>query len=922
MKKSILLLFCVPILSFSQTKKILDHDAYDEWRNISSTLISNNGKHIAYTTEPNGIGNEQMTLMAHDGSELLSYGRSSNLKFSNNSDFLIFKISPNLFELRDLKRKKTNKKDLPLDTLAIYNISQNELTKIPRVKSHKVPEKWDDYIIYTYSPKPDTSKAAKKHKKRSKDNGYDLVIRNLNTREEHTLPYVLDYAIAEEGAGVTLITTGNDSTVQQGVYTFDFDDKTFKPVYRSKGKFSQLIWDKRGTQMAFISDTDTTKAPLRDFQLNYWKAGSDSSTMIACNDDLDNLNVNSKFKNYFSESGKRLFFQTTELPILQDTTLLEEEIVNVEVWNYNDARLHTQQKVNKKDDIKEGYLAYYDVDQFSFTELGNSRFTDVAVSDEGDGSTAIAINDQPYQRQASWEGFPLNKDLYSINVQTGESQLLEDKIRGGISLSPKGKYAYWYDYADSAWFAYSFSEQAIKQLTFNDQVPFYNEIHDSPSHPWPYGVMSWTENDERVLIYDRYDIWEVNPAGTASGKRITPNGRSERLAYRYVRLDREERFIKKNQKIVLSGFYEDDKHEALFTFTYGKNQARELVSGNYEYSDIRKAKDHKNLIFTQENFETFPDLLSTDIDFKSPKKISDINPQQSNYNWGISELFYWTSLDGVEMEGMLIKPENFDPNKKYPLMVNFYEKSSNGINRHRDPSPGRSTMNYSFFASRGYVIFNPNVNYREGYPGESAFNSVVPGVTALIDEGFIDKDNIGVQGHSWGGYQIAYLISQTDMFKCAEAGAPVANMTSAYGGIRWGSGFSRMFQYEHTQSRIGGTLWEYPLRYIENSPIFFVDKVNTPVLIMHNDADTAVPWYQGIEYFVALRRLGKPAWMLNYQGEPHWPVKIQNKIDFNIRLAQYFDYYLKGDPMPKWMQDGVPALEVGINQGYELLKDE
>ena len=342
------------------------------------------------------------------------------------------------------------------------------------------------------------------------------------------------------------------------------------------------------------------------------------------------------------------------------------------------------------------------------------------------------------------------------------------------------------------------------------------------------------------------------------------------------------------------------------------------MSGSYQYRNFSLAQDSDQIIFTKQNFTTFPDLLSTE-KFKKIAVISNANPQQKNYNWGTAELVSWTSLDGIPLEGLLIKPENFDPQKKYPLLVNFYEKSSDGLNRHSIPAPGRSTINYSFYASRGYVIFLPNIHYIEGYPGQSAYNSVIPGVTSLIEKGFIDKDHIGVQGHSWGGYQIAYLVTKTYIFKCAEAGAPVPNMISAYGGIRWWTGLSRMFQYEQTQSRIGGTLWEYPLRYIENSPIFFVDKINTPLLIMHNDADGHVPWYQGIEFFVALRRLNKPAWMLNYQGEPHWPLKLQNQIDFNIRMSQYFDYYLKEAAMPKWMQTGVSALELGIHQNLELI---
>lgn len=278
------------------------------------------------------------------------------------------------------------------------------------------------------------------------------------------------------------------------------------------------------------------------------------------------------------------------------------------------------------------------------------------------------------------------------------------------------------------------------------------------------------------------------------------------------------------------------------------------------------------------------------------------------------------SLDGKQLKGLLAKPENFNPNKKYPMIVNFYERYSDRLHNHRAPSFGRSTINYSFYTSRGYVIFNPDIEYRIGYPGESAYNCVIPGVTNLIDKGFIDKDNIGVQGHSWGGYQIAYLVTKTAIFKAAESGAPVPNMISAYGGIRWWTGLSRQFQYEHTQSRIGGTPWEYPMRYIENSPIFNIDKINTPLLIMHNDADGHVPWYQGIEFFVSLRRLGKPSWFLNYNEEPHWPLKYQNRKDFNIRMAQFFDYYLKGAPKPVWMERGVPAVEKGINQGYELLE--
>ncbi len=897
---------------------MLDPSSYDEWRRTTKDLISNDGKYISYSTKTNGYGNQAVHLSTIDGESVIAYDRGSTPFFSNDSKFLFFKISPDFYEEKELKRSKTKEKDMPGDTLAIYSIEGAEMELISGLKSFKVPEKWNDYLVYLHKPEIDSTN--KNEKKRSKKNGYDLVIKNLTDQSEFRFSYVLDYAIAEEGSAVAFTTTGNDSTLLPGVYFFDFQEFQFKPVYRSKGEYEQLVWDKEGTQLSFISDTDSTKNLTRDNHLHYFKTDWDSSKTIVTNSALDELTVNRDFKNYFSESGERLFYEVKEFPVLQDTALLEDEIVNVEVWNTKDQRLFTQQENQKANDLKFGYLGYYNTNDGQLVQLGGKSFSSIKVSDEGDGENGVAIDNYNYRKLISWEGYVL-QDIYELDLQTGEKNKVAEAVRGTVNLSPKGQYAYWYNNIDSAWFTYSFVDKIVRQVTSNQTVPFYNEIHDTPSNPRAYGLMSWTEGDDRMLVYDRYDIWEIDPTNEVSPKRLT-NGRPGKLVYRYVKLDDEERFIKKGQNLTLTGFYEGDKHEAVFRMKYGQNKITTLLEGDFHFGSFRKAGEADQLIFTKEDFQTFPDIQTSDLMMKKVVRVSDINPQQADYKWGSIELVYWNSLEGERLEGMLVKPENFDPNKKYPMIVNFYEKSSNGLHRHRDPYPHRSTINYSYYASKGYVIFNPNVHYGTGYPGEDAYNCVIPGITSLLEKGFIDEENIGVQGHSWGGYQIAHLLAETDIFKCAEAGAPVVNMISAYGGIRWGSGLSRMFQYEHTQSRIGGSLWEYPLRYIENSPIFTLDKVNTPVLIMHNDEDGAVPWYQGIEYFVGLRRLGKPAWMLNYRGEPHWPLKIQNRIDFNIRMAQFFDFYLQGKPMPKWMRDGVPATELGIRQGYELIDED
>ncbi len=326
-------------------------------------------------------------------------------------------------------------------------------------------------------------------------------------------------------------------------------------------------------------------------------------------------------------------------------------------------------------------------------------------------------------------------------------------------------------------------------------------------------------------------------------------------------------------------------------------------------------------IYRKGNFRDYPDIYVTDDRFRSPTRVSEVNPQAAKYLWGEAKLVNWTSLTGEKLNGILYTPENLDPAGKYPMLVYFYEKSSDQLYVHSVPAPSWSILNIPWCTSNGYVVFVPDITYRIGYPGQSAYDAVISGTKAMVDRfPFIDSTRMGIQGQSWGGYQVAYLVTRTNLFKAAMAGAPVSNMTSAYGGIRWSTGRSRMFQYEHTQSRLGATLWENPELYIENSPLFHVPDIQTPLLIMHNDSDGSVPWYQGIEFFTALRRLNKPAWMLSYNDEGHNLSKWPDRVDLSIRMMQFFDHYLKAKPEPEWMVQGIPASKKGVDSGYQLMK--
>ena len=922
MKKLLFTLFVLFSINSNAQKKVLDHLDFDLWNSIQRSSISANGDFIIYSLVK-GEKDSQLKIKNNKGDLVFEYNRSENNRFTYDSKFVVFNIKAWKDTIVEMKRRKVKKDKMPKDTLGIYNLDNDTFQKIANIKSYKIPEKWSGFLAYDYDLKAkkskDSIKSKDKKKKPSTINGYPLVIRNLDTSKEDTIPFVTNYIFSKKSKTLAYTTTGFDEKQKPGVYVIDLKNNKTKLVFEShkKTKYFKLNLSDSGKNLGFIVDSDSTKIQQRPYELYSWNTKDDNAKLILNKEKSPKgYQVSSNGSITFSKDDNKLYFGLALPEIIQDTLLLDEEIVNVEVWTYDEPRLYTVQEKQLKNDKNKFFKAVYHLKENKTIQIETEEFPNSILSDEGNGNYALISNRKPYQLSSQWTGKFSANDLAVLNIENGNSKMAIKALPSPARFSPKGIYAYGYNEIDSTWFTYNVKTEKYTELTKGKK--FYNELNDTPNHPRSYGSAGWTKNDKRILIYDRYDIWEFDPENI-SYKKLT-DGRKSKTRFRVVNLDSEKKFIDSDQKILMVTYNEISKNSGYYEYNYKANSGSQLLAGPYSFSYPKKARLNDKLIYTRQSFEEYPNIRVSDLSFNSNVVISDANPQQKDYNWGTAELVNWSSLDGIDLTGMLIKPENFDPNKKYPMIVNFYERSSNALHSHRAPNPGRSSINYSFYTSRGYLIFNPDVHYRVGYPGESAFNCVIPGVTSLIEKGFVDEKNIGVQGHSWGGYQIAYLVTKTNIFKAAESGAPVVNMISAFGGIRWDTGLSRQFQYEHTQSRIGGTPWEYPQRYFENSPIYNIDKINTPLLIMHNDADGHVPWYQGIEFFVSLRRLGKPSWLLNYNGARHWPLKMQNRKDFNIRMQQFFDHYLMGAPKPMWMVRGVPAIEKGINQGYELSK--
>ncbi len=916
------LFFITELITAQTVKKPLTHDDILRWNRITETEVSNNGKFIVYKQEP-WKGDPTLKISTPKAEETACFNCGTDAQITSDSKFVVFTLKPAGDTIRQLKLKKTKKEDFPANKLAIYNLENHKTDSIDKLISVKVPEKWAGWIVYQTEAKKDTAKKEKAEAKiKEEEKVYPLFVRNLKTGGISEFPAVSTYEFAEEKETLVFISEGKDSTFEAGVYHLNLEANQPQKILDGKGKFKQLTIDKTGEKVALVGEiSNEKKTETSDYELFLWNKRGKAEVVVDNSNAAipDNWEISENGKLSFSENGNSLFFGTAPKKTPKDTTILDEEIPVLDIWTWNEEELQTAQIVNKNRDLKKSFLAVFHIDEAKMVQLETQQFSAIRQIKKGDSNKLLAWSNHPYAVQSMWEGSPEQNDFYLVDIQTGKAVMIKKDIRATPQVSPEGKFLYWYSAVDTTWNTFNIESGKEFKITTAKTVQVADELNDVPNFPDSYRLAGWTKNDEHLLIYDRFDIWKVDPENKKLSVNITQNGRQKNISYRLVRLDEElgrnrfggdEKTIDIEKPLFLTGHNEITRADGYYQINLGKSkEPKELFAGNFNLNTPKKAKDADLLVFTKEDYQTYPNLLTSDLSFKMQIQISDAAPQQKDFLWGTAELVSWTSLDGLKLEGTLHKPENFDPSKKYPMIVNFYEKSSQELLSYRMPELHRSTIDYHYYTSNGYLVFNPDIYYKEGYPGEDAFNCVMPGVTKLIEKGFVDEKHIGAQGHSWGGYQVAYLATRTNLFAAIESGAPVVNMFSAYGGIRWTSGLNRSFQYEHSQSRIGKSIWESPLRYIENSPVFTLDKIQTPILIMHNDDDGAVPWYQGIEFFIGLRRLQKPAWLLNYNEADHWPTKLRDKEDFQIRMAQFFDHYLKGKPMPEWMEKGVPAVD-------------
>jgi dipeptidyl aminopeptidase/acylaminoacyl peptidase len=967
----LLTVFALACIAQTPAKRPLNHRDYDPWKTISGQVLSHDGKFLAYSLFPEEGDGQIVVRNIATGKESRDSagalppapdtqnfeapaegpgggGRGARLSFTADGKFLISTAFPKKADTDQAKKDKKRADEMPKPSLLIFDLTAMTSTRVADVASFQVPENGPSVLAYLKGAKPGAAPAASENDADGEQDqrggrggggrggggraktGSDLIVRDLRvqTAKERTFEDVTEYSMSKDGKTLAY-TVASKKEDSDGAFAVEpGTDGAPVKLLGGKGRYSKLTWDFSQKQMAFLSDRDDAAAKPPKYKVYLWDRKAPAATELVSEATPGFRQGYAIFERgavNFSRDGSRLFLSAApvgtvaaaeEPPAPAATTPgPNEEKVVADLWRWNDDYIQPMQKVRAAQERARSYRAVIHLADKKFVQLADPSMIGLTPND--DGRWAIGMDDRALRHMVDYDG--TYNDLYLVDTVTGNRKLLLPMMKGGggggrggggVQFSPDGKYLL--AFKDKQWWSIRTSDGKMTDLTSKTNGVFFNEEHDTPDTPPAYGSAGWTKDGKWALIYDDYDVWGFSADGLAM-KKFT-DGRQVHTQFRIVRLDAaadedEERGIDPAKPLLLRA--EDTETRETGFYSLGNLDSatpQKLLMGPKNYRTLGKAKDADVVMLTATTFHDEPDIQITDTSFRQMKQVTEANPQKAGILWGTGELIKYRNDDGVELQAAMYKPENFNPQKKYPMMIYIYERLSQNVNNFVRPAPGTS-INIAYYVSNGYIVLTPDIVYTTGHPGQSALKCVLPAIEAVVSKGYVNRNSIGIQGHSWGGYQTAYLLTQTNIFHAAEAGAPVVDMISAYNGIRWGTGLPRQFQYEKTQSRIGGTLWEEPLRFIENSPVFQMDRVKTPVLILQNDGDDAVPWYQGIEFFLSMRRLGKEAYLFNYNGEPHGLRRRPDQKDYTVRMQEFFDYLLKDAPKPGWMEKGIPYIE-------------
>ncbi|RKY87703.1 S9 family peptidase [candidate division KSB1 bacterium] len=890
----VFILFSFSILFGQDKKKPITPEDYAQWQSIRRTAISENGDWIAYELS---VVEMDDTLFVKNVStdSTFRFALGTNPLFSKNSKWVAFRIG---YSEKEMEKMRKSKKPIKMK-MGLLNLENGK--KIV----------FDDVNSFTFS---DDGKyiAMKKYKaKGRKSKGSDVILRNLDEETELNIGNVSEYVFNKKGNFFACVIDAEGKS-GNGVHLYNLKNNTVKVIDSGKASYSQLTWNKKGTALAFFKSIEDKKY-LQDnhsvIVLRNIGKKCEKKVYNPLKDETfpEGMRIVTYRKPVWSKDNSAVFFGIMEWkkkPEKKEDKKKKkkekEELkpANVDVWHWKDIEIQPRQMKTARTDSTFSYLSVWHIDDNKFVQLAHKNLKYVYLT--GDQKHAYGLNRIPYQ--------PAFKvpfaDVYIVDTKTGEAKLILKKQDVVSGSSPDGNYLLYF--RDKNWWTYDIKANVHTNITLGLPSTFWNTEFDYPRDPKPpWGFAGWTKADSSILIYDQYNVWNIKPDG--KNPVCLTDGNKNKIRFRVYRLEREEDYIDPSKPVYLSAFGQLSKKSGFYRLKVGKKPVKLIYEDKY-ISRLQKAKKCDKFIYISETYEQSPNIFYTKGDFLNPKKLTDTNPQQRNFLWGHSELINYENADGVKLQGALFYPANFEPGKKYPMIVYIYQRLSQTLHRYVVPSRRRA-YNVAVFTSLGYFVYRPDIVYKDRMPGVSAVNCVVPAVKKVLEKGFIDETKIGLMGHSWGAYQTCYIITQSKLFSAAIAGAPLTDLISMYSEVYWNTGVTNQVIFETSQGRFPDPFWKDLDSYMLNSPLFNMQNIETPLLVAFGDKDGAVDWHQGIELFNGMRRMQKPMIMLVYPGENHSLRIKENQIDYAKRQIEFFGHYLKGEKAPEWIKKGVPFLK-------------
>lgn len=861
-------------------KKLLDHSSVATWPVILYSKISNNGRYVAYKIKTDK-GGASLTVQDKEAKWKKEIGGIGNdFQFMEDSKWIIYCLHN--------------------DSIGLLELGKTGSKFIGHVGSFEVPangnRRWLVCLL--------------------KDAQHNLLLMDLQRGTEMKYPNVREFKFNPNG-DVLLFQTITTKDTAGKLYWLNTSNFTKTHIGNCDNIFN-IAFDKTGTKLAYLSTVKTSSRNA--ISLYYYEKGMDTARTMADNSSsgMEGMTITSSRSVTFSKMGDKLFFgiSSTSIP----TNEVSKRNGKVHIKHYQDKFLESEYNSGPFMAVLNSNHPQRIVRLQQNADAPGYRLQ--FGGGEDDDYVAIESKITGHREESKWNT-NARPDIYLVSTKDGSRKLIKKHLASydDIKFSPTGKYLVWYDRTLKHWFSYNLADGSIKNITRSIKSPLYTK-DDHPGLAAPEGIAAWMENDKSVLIYDRYDLWRVDPKGKMAPINISGDyGVNNNIRFRLLNYDQgKQTIVNRNDTLLLTALNLNTKDNGFFrlVLTNHANLQKLLMepkaydvpfplnavldlSGQATPMSPQKAKNADTYLLTCMSSTEYPNLYTT-VDFKHFKPITDFSPQKT-YNWYTSELINWKMFDGKKADGVLYKPENFDPKKKYPVIFYYYEKSADELNFFLNPELSRATINIPWFVSNGYLVFVPDIYYKTGHPGESAYNSIVSAAQMLVKIPWVNAHKMGLQGHSFGGYETNYIVSHSHLFAAAASASGLSDLVSGY------SGDSQSF-YENLQVRMGSTLWQRPDLYIKNSPIFSANKVTTPIFIMHNQDDGNVPFTQGEEWFSDLVRLGKKVWLISYDGETHTIEEPANKLDYSIRLGQFFDYYLKDAQPPKWMTESGNSLEL------------